>query len=216
MALAGQAQSVVDTTHQKVKEPIDWKPSLVRLGYDMGGLGLSAVGSGHVRLEGMAEIDISNWFAVVEGGYQSTQRGLNYTYQSSGTFWRIGADKNLTPKLPGGHVVSFGFRYARSSFQETFEYGGFNTSNPSLTAGWLEMTSGIRMKLWRQLYMGYQIRLRGFKRTSDDLGPLQTYDIPGFGRNKKSGLTVRNGGVGFNYYVYWTIPYRQKQLESAD
>ena len=139
-------------------------------------------------------------------------RGQDYGYQSAGRYWRIGVDKNMAPQLPDGHVVSVGFRYARSRFDEELTYAGSTWRNDRMTAAWLELTAGIKVRLWRQLFMGYQLRLKSFKRLSEEQGAIQTYDIPGFGRNKKSGQSVRNGAVGFSYYVYWTIPFREKQV----
>ncbi len=205
------AQSLPDSVTVKDKEEIDWTPSLVRFGYDLGSTALTLASSPHQRQEIMAEMDFGKWFFVGEIGSQAIERGEVYNYRSAGNYGRIGLDKNLTPKLPGGHVVSAGFRYAFSNFRETMDYAGLRVENSDLLATWMEVTTGIRMKLWKQLYLGYQLRLRGFKRISDEEGKLQTFDVPGFGRNKRSGTTVRNGGVGFSYYVSWTIPFREKE-----
>lgn len=208
VGLTLSAQSPADSV---AKEKIDWKPSMIRIGYDLGSAALTLSTPSHFRQEVMTEIDFGNWFFVGELGRQSTIRGKDYSYQSEGNYWRVGFDKNLTPKLSGGHVVSAGFRFARTSFDDALDYETYSVSNQSLTAGWVEFTTGIRMKIWRQLFLGYQLRLRGFKQLSEEEGSLQTFDIPGFGRNKRSGNTVRNGGVGFSYYIYWTIPFRDKQ-----
>jgi hypothetical protein len=206
------AQVAPDTASFQPKEKVDWKPSLIRVGYDLGSTALTLTSSTHQRQELMAEVDFGNWFVVGEVGAHSINRGDGYDYSSVGNYWRVGLDKNLTPKLPGRHIVSVGFRYASSGFDEALDYAGYSFRNANMTASWVEITSGIRMKLWKQLYLGYQLRLRGFKRLSSESGELETFDVPGFGRNKRSGNTVRSGGVGFSYYIYWTIPFREKEL----
>jgi hypothetical protein len=208
------AQKTSDSLRRPPKEPIDWKPSMFRAGLDIGGMGMTLVTEHRTRYEGMLEMDLGKWFLVGEMGSQSIERGEDYHYRSSGNYWRIGVDKNLTTKLTEGHAVSFGLRYARSQFEEQYEDSGLSAQNLGMSAGWVEITTGIRMRIWNQLFMGYQLRLKGMKRLSNENTSLQTYDIPGFGRNKKSGQTVRTGGVGFNYYIYWTIPFREKKVLS--
>ncbi|MFT4738256.1 MAG: hypothetical protein ACJAZM_002844 [Cyclobacteriaceae bacterium] len=202
----------ISSKETKVKKPRDWKPSMIRIGYDLANQANSLVNPDRSGFQGIAEVDFDRFFVVGSFGQATIRRGENYNYQSQGSFWRVGIDKNLTTALTDRSVYSFGFRYARSRFDESIDMldGSSVVSNSALTASWVEITTGLRVRVWKELFMGYQIRLRTLKRLSDELGPLQTYDIPGFGQNKSSGNTVRNAAVGFNYYVYWTIPFRDK------
>ena len=207
-------QASPDSIRKPYQEPIDWRPSRIRFGVDIANLTNSLIDPDISSFEGMAEIDFGNWYFVAETGSKTILRGVDYAYKSVGDYWRVGADVNMIPSSPGRHVLSVGFRYGRSHFDEQLfdPTQGIRVNNANINASWIELTSGLRMKLWRQLYLGYQLRLRGFKSLSDESGDLQTYDIPGFGRNKKSGTSVTRGGFGFNYYVYWTIPFRDKKI----
>ena len=213
-AQATSAKEQADSVKKSQKVPIDWNPSLVRFGGDIASLATTMLDNNRAVAEGMAEIDFGNWFLVGEIGRESILRGESFSYDSKGNFWRVGADVNMIPFSPDRHVFSVGFRYGQSTFNETLidPLQSFSTSNLNLKASWLELTGGLRMRMWKQLYMGYQVRLRGFKRLSDEETMLQTFDIPGFGRNKRTGTSVRNNAFGFNYYIYWTIPFREKKI----
>lgn len=206
--------TTTDSIRQPVKIPIDWKPSRIRFGGDVAALTSTLLDNNRSIGEAMAEMDLGNWFIVGEIGRESITRGESFTYTSTGNYWRLGADVNLIPSSLSRHVMSIGFRYGRSTYDESLSdfSNGINVINPTLNAGWIELTGGLRARVWKQLYLGYQLRLRGFKRISDEDTVLQTFDIPGFGRNKRTGTSVRTNAFGFNYYVYWTIPFRDKKV----
>ncbi|MDH5610376.1 MAG: DUF6048 family protein, partial [Cyclobacteriaceae bacterium] len=153
------------------------------------------------------------------------QRGQSFDYRSQGQFWRVGLDKNYMAGSREGNVVSLGLRYAEAQFSDQIRYladslylnGAYQPAfpielnNAQLKARWLEMTAGMQVKLWHHLSVGYQFRYRFAKKvTGDDW--LEPYDIPGFGRHKKSSTLVKKNTVGFTYYLYWTIPFREKPL----
>ena len=50
---------------------------------------------------------------------------------------------------------------------------------------WAELTSGIKVKVWKYFWLGATARFK-FGLDLDGNGPLQSYDVPGFGRNINS------------------------------
>jgi hypothetical protein len=70
-------------------------------------------------------------------------------------------DANLLKKDPEKNMVFMGFRYGRSSFQESTTltisdpYFGSSqqTLNNTATAGWGELVGGLRVKVWKGFWM---------------------------------------------------------------
>ena len=60
------AQEVSDSLRKPPKEPIDWQPSMLRVGFDVAGMGMALATSDRSRTEGMIEMDLGNWFIVSE------------------------------------------------------------------------------------------------------------------------------------------------------
>ncbi len=199
--------------------PKKWVPSHVRIGAN----GLRLIGSGvsefKTSYEGMVEIDFHKYFLVFEYGHERNARRESFEYNSKGDFFRIGIDQNTIPYNKSGDVLSIGLRYAQSSYTDniTFEHSTLSGTvitqmeNANLTARWMELDLGLRAKVLKNLTMGYQIRGKLFKSISGE-GQLETFDIPGFGRHKKNGREIKRNTVGFDYYIYWTIPLRQKYI----
>lgn len=163
-------------------------------------------------------------FLIVDAGYSSTTRERNaednlrnISYTNVGTYWRLGFDYNLLHKTftDRRNALLLGFRYARANFSQEATYSaistpwGFNgtpalplfseTLSDRLNYRWMEMTTGLRVAVWKELYLGYTFRIKfaGQSGTPDRLLPNE---IPGFG-------TVRsNVKLSFNYHIYYRIP----------
>ena len=65
------------------------------------------------------------------------------------------------------------------------------------------MVTGLKIRVVKQLYLGFTLRYKLFMSTSgaEDLRP---YYIPGFGKN------IGTSAFGFNYYVSYRLPFRKK------
>ncbi|MEJ0054218.1 MAG: DUF6048 family protein [Bacteroidota bacterium] len=102
-------------------------------------------------------------------------------------------------------------RYGHSSFNESailnVNGGAFGTTQKSLTnsavtASWGEVTAGLRVKIWKEFWMGYTARMKFLPATRGDT-ELKAFDIPGYGLNG-SGFYW-----GFNYQVFYRIPIKK-------
>lgn len=143
-----------------------------------------------------------------EFGTQKTERGENYDYQNSGQYFKIGPEINLLKKATDGLEMTFGLRYAQSTFDNSLRYDindifgtRINLVENDQSTQWMEITTGLSSKIGKRITMGYTVRykIRRKPLASDQLLP---YDIPGFGRRDDS------NEVGFNYYIGWLIPLR--------
>ncbi len=192
---------------------------MFRLGINGSRIIQSGISDFRTSYEGMAEIDLHKYFIVFEGGYEINDRKESFNYRSEGSFIRVGIDQDLIPYNIHRSVLSFGVRYAFASFEDriSIPVNGltgpitYREENQNLSATWFEMTLGLRAHVFKNITMGYQIRGKFFKALQGE-GELETVDIPGFGRHKKNGKEILRGTVGFDYYIYWTIPFRKKYI----
>ena len=152
-------------------------------------------------------VDYGNWGRT----YDLPNAGK---YENHGTYWRVGGDINLLKKDPDRNMFFVGFRYGRSSYNElativlTDKYFGDiqkQISNDAVTAGWGELIAGIRVKIWKEFWMGYTARMKFAPSVKGD-DEIKSYDIPGYGQN------VKGFYWGFNYQIFWRIPFvKQKK-----
>jgi len=145
-----------------------------------------------------------------EYGAQRMERGTNYnyTYISNGQFLRIGPAINLLKNATDGLEMTFGLRYAQSTFDNSLRYDTqdvfgsvISIEENNQNTRWMELTTGLSAKIGKRITMGYTVRYKIQRKplNSDQLLP---YDIPGFGRRDDS------NEVGFNYYIGWLIPLK--------
>lgn len=162
----------------------------------------------------VADAELKNYYPTVEiGSWQRDVMLTNGQYTNTGTYWRVGVDVNLLKKDPMKNMFFFGLRYGRSRYDEaldytieTKEFGIVNQqlTNNNLTSGWLEMTTGLRVRVLKNFWMGYTGRIK-FAASWDEDQQLQTYDIPGYG------LTFKKPWWGFSYYLLFNINMIKKK-----
>ena len=139
----------------------------------------------------------------------------NGEYQNSGTYFRIGADVNFLRKDPDHNMFFLGVRYGFSSFHESLTYHetlplyGYvphTVSNPSVTGNWAELTTGLRVKVWKQFWVGYTARMKFAATTKGQTPDMSPYDMPGYGPVQQAPWW------GFNYQVFWRFPIRKEKV----
>jgi hypothetical protein len=193
-------------------------PLQIRAGFDLVGPGIYIYDNEKLSLEGYISFDKSEKLSfVLEGGYvdyKYTQ--YNYEYLSNGFFTRAGADFNLLKpdisksKYWAGVGLRYGISFYTSEtplFQHENYWGTVTSSIPSKksTGHFIELTPGFRTEIFRNMSIGWTIRLKmlisggGTK----DLKPIY---LPGFGNAGK--LTA----VGVSYYISFNIPYKTKTV----
>jgi hypothetical protein len=193
-------------------------PLKIRAGFDIIGPGIYMSEKKNLNMEGFLSFDKNEKMAyVIEGGYLSYKYSqYNYDYTSTGAFTRLGVDLNLLKpdKALGKYWAGIGLRYGLSHFSSATSslnyenyWGELTSSIPSknMTAHFLEVAPGVRAEVFKNLSMGWTVRLKlllsggGGK----DLRPIS---IPGYG----NGGRITNAGI--SYFITWNIPYKTKTV----
>jgi len=186
-------------------------PTGIRFGTDLISLAKIPLADQFDGWEVSADIDFYKYYLTVEyGSWERTIIGTDKGYSNTGNYFRVGADVNLLLKDPDKNMFFVGLRYGRSTYDEQLYYtvddavfGSNSTAlnNLGMTSGWAEATLGLRVKIWKELWMGYTARLK-VAPSVDTGGGFIVYDIPGYG------LASKRSYWGFNYQLYWRIPVR--------
>lgn len=220
LCFAFQAKGQVIETDSIPKGKM-WIPTHIRIGTDLVSLGRTGFSDFTEMWEMQAEVDLYKFYLVFDYGHQnyrvnqdSTTRSQYLKYLSSGYYWRLGLDANVISYDRYGGDFSLGIRFGSTRFEERM--GGtknvdgwglydFYYTNPNASANWLELTTGIKAKVWKGLTMGYTLRLKFAANLKGD-DEIETYWIPGYG------LASRNSNWAISYYVYWTFGWKEKYL----
>ncbi|MBX2947347.1 MAG: hypothetical protein KF725_16075 [Cyclobacteriaceae bacterium] len=186
-------------------------PTGVRFGVDMISIIRTPIEPKFSGWEAAADIDFDRYYLVLEAGRWSRDLSSeNDTYSNRGNFWRAGVDMNFLKNDPERNNFFLGLRYARGSFSEqlitrvndpVFGEGIIQNENIDVGASWAELTTGLRVRMFSVLWMGYTIRYKFGLNTNESSG-LVPYDVPGYGR------TDKNTTWGFTYYVLVRVPFK--------
>ncbi len=158
-----------------------------------------------------AMLNIKNkYFPVVEIGYaEASQSNSNGAlFSTAGLYQKIGLDfRLLKPKVETVKMSNFvlgGIRLGMSSFNYSFTnvelkdnyWGGseiINKTNIHTTQFWFELTAGLRIPIYKNIYVGWNVRNKHLFRNPKD-GEETPWFIPGYGINDTSAW-------GFSYIV---------------
>jgi hypothetical protein len=77
-------------------------------------------------------------------------------------------------------------------------------SKPGMSANWYEANFGMKIRVWKDLYLGWAGRIKFAKKVSANDTSFDTYYIPGYG------LADSDSRWGFNYQIFYRIPFREK------
>lgn len=141
-----------------------------------------------------------------------------YQYDTRGNYFKVGVDVNFlkdkeaNTRFAKDNVLFWGLRFANSSFSAnaTFDleddlgvWGDIpvNEHHDKLSAWWIEMVAGIKVEVIKNVFLGYTMQFRFLKNFSQETS-LVPYDVPGFGSGN------RNNIFGFDYYVFYRIPFK--------
>ena len=187
-------------------------PTGIRFGTDVIHLVKTRAQNNFNGWEMVGEADFSRHILAVE--YGMWRRDLvadSASYGNSGRFWRVGIDVNFLPNDPDRNVFFLGARYGRSVFSESMAIDRFdpiwgqhtdNFYNTDTRASWIELTAGLRVKIWKVFWLGYTGRFK-FALSTNGAEDMLPYDIPGYGNTNKETTW------GFNYYLMVRVPLRK-------
>ena len=206
-ALAAAAQPA-DT----LKPGKSFLPTGIRVGTDILGLARTAYDETFDGWELNADVDFYRYYLAVDYGYWArdyvADDGL---YSNGGDYVRLGADVNFLKNDPEKNMFFFGMRYGRSTFSEYLTvqkidpvWGPVNSTltNSNINAQWFELTTGLRVKIWKMIWLGYTARLK-FALSTDDTPDMLPHDVPGYGRADEDSYW------GFNYQLFIRFPVRK-------
>jgi hypothetical protein len=218
----GQAKKLRDTLQLALDTIKQYRyvPTGVRLGTDVISLAKTQFQDNFSGWEVNADVDFYRYYLAIDYGHW----GRNYeyldtansaanssTYANKGNYWRVGVDVNFLKKDPERNMFFIGLRYGRSNFSEQSTVSVYdpvwgqidrNFTNDDMKARWFELTSGIKVKIWKMMWMGYTARFKFGLKTDKDRAML-AHDVPGYGR------TDKESAWGFNYHIMVRIPIRK-------
>lgn len=188
-------------------------PTGVRLGTDLISLVRPSFDDSFNGWEVNADVDFYRYYLAVDYGHWERNwiSEGQAAYSNNGNYWRVGADVNFLKKDPDRNMFFLGLRYARSRFSDqmavTSEDPVFGSStelvgNQNVPASWVELTTGLRVKIWKIFWLGYTARLK-FGLNMPDTPDMAPSDVPGYGRADKESYW------GFNYQLFIRIPTRK-------
>ncbi|MBS1680259.1 MAG: hypothetical protein JST48_00960 [Bacteroidetes bacterium] len=218
-SLAQDAEQKPDEKKEKLP-PKDFSPTGFRLGTDLIDLIKTETGSTFKGWEVNGDVDFANYYLAVDVGSWAKDLQLgNGNYSNSGNYFRMGVDINLLGKDPDKNMFFFGFRVGHSNFSESLNYtatssayptvpytvypsANYVLSNGNVKGGWAEVTTGLRVKVWKGLWMGYTARLKFAPSTKGGVA-ISPYDMPGYG------IVSRAPWWGFNYQMFWRFAWKK-------
>ena len=164
------------------------------------------------------DVDLGKFYFAVDVGQWARSYDIGYGnyghYDNDGTYFRVGLDINFLKTDPDRNMFFLGLRYGRSFYNESatlvfpaddFFPGSVEyLQNSGVTAGWGELVTGLRVKIWKELWLGYTGRMKFAVNTKGDT-QFKSFDIPGVGAN------ADDLAWGFNYQVFWRFGVVKKK-----
>lgn len=195
----------------------------LRIGIDISKPIRSFLEDDYQGLELLADFRISHnvYIAGALGNEEKTTQEDNYNFTTSGSYLKVGLDWNTYENWYGmENIINLGFRVGASTFSQTLNsYQIYNTNQyweeiqsgitgedmlgeySGLNALWAEIVLGIKVELFRNVFMGASVNLN-YLINNNEAGNFPNLFIPGFNK-------VTDGskfGVGYNYSISYLIP----------
>lgn len=180
-----------------------------------------------IELVGDYRLTKKHFLAAEIGSEDKTTEDDRLNTTTKGTYLKVGFDYNVYENwLDMENMISVGLRGGFSTFnQELNSYKIYN-SHPyweempwinsgetfnGLTAAWIEVVAGVKVKLYNNIFVGFSLRMNTLvfeKKPSENFENLY---IPGFNRTYAG-----NFGAGFNYTVTYFIPLYKKTVKPKE
>jgi hypothetical protein len=172
------------------------------------------------RFEASVAVDVSLWqrlFPVVELGVMTVnQKQDTYHFEATGGFAKVGFNYNFLnfkTDRKYDHIVYAGARYgysytgyqlsdAQISNEYWQESGVYSTGKRGAHFGWLEIQAGVRVQVYKSLFMGVALQIKTFGHYYQQSAYYPTY-VAGFGVNSEA------TNFGFLYHLCYQLPYKK-------
>lgn len=211
VVVVGYAQAQGDTVRTDTKRN-RYLPTGIRLSTDLISLGKNYFQDDFNGWEVNADIDFDRYYLVFDyGTWGRDFLAEGSVYSNDGTYWRVGVDVNFLTDDPDRSIFFLGARFGRSVFGEQLTvmrvdsvWGNLDREfvNTDAVGRWGELTTGLRIKIWKFIWLGYTARFK-FWLNTENTPTMLPHDVPGYGR------TDRESYWGFNYQVLIRIPVRK-------
>ena len=189
-------------------------PTGIRIGADLISPVKTQFQSNFSGWEVNADVDFYRYYLALDyGSWSRTFASDSGDYANDGTYWRVGIDVNFLLKDVDRNMFFIGARYGNANFSENLSVYAYNQftklhenlayTHSGVNARWFELTTGIRVKIWKVIWMGYTARFK-FGLKYDNTENIIPADVPGFGRTNKDSYW------GFNYQIFVRIPVRKQ------
>lgn len=220
-----QTPSEADTVDREKMEA-DFLPTALRIGPAINSLIQTGIDNNGTYYGLQADLPIQRFMVSVEYGHADLTRQNEagvpeqevFSYSSSGDFYKLGIDANLLRDKQTGDfdarndVIYFGLKYALSVIDDQvsfrtgdnfWETSSIDQRNENLRVYWIEMNAGMKVEIFRNVFLGYTMRYRFGQRYSNR-SSLVPYRIPGFGKGEDE------TNFGFDYYIFYRIPFKKQ------
>ena len=214
------------TAQEKITDSIAVKDSLpvkterygLRVGVDLYKLARSVYDENYTGLEFTGDYRLTKKFYLAGeiGNENKTTEEDQLNFATKGTYFKVGFNYNGYENwLDMENLVYVGMRYGVSSFSQ--ELNSYKIYNPNvyfgeqeeiilgkkfngLTASWIEVVAGVKVKVFNNFFVGFSARLNRIV-SSKEPENFENLYIPGYNRTYNGEF-----GVGFNYTVSYFIP----------
>lgn len=217
-----------EPSDKQVKDSLEYKQSYgIRVGVDLSRIIRSSLDENYTGLELVADYRLTQdlYIAAELGNEDLTQQEDLYNFTTSGSYLKLGVDKNTYANWYGEqNLIFYGGRLGFSTFDNTLNNyqifdnnrywspDGFATGSETpeefngRTAAWIEAVLGTKVEVLPNIYVGASVRL-GFLFTDAQDGRFPILYVPGF--NKVTWDS--KFGIGYNYSISYFIPLYKKK-----
>ena len=201
----------------------------VRVGVDLFKLSRGFYDSNYKGIELVGDYRLTKkYYAAAElGSENKTTVDDRLITTTKGTYLKVGFDYNFYENwLDMENIISIGLRGGFSTFNQELNSYKIYDANPywgelpwqnsgksynGLTAGWAEVVTGVKVKVYNNIFVGFSLRMNMLlfdKKPGDNFENLY---IPGYNRTYAG-----NFGAGFNYTVTYFVPLYKKVVKPKE
>lgn len=183
-----------------------WDPVMRAFGQHYGLVGFSAGLNLHNRYRPIVEVGLGNASYTPDDG--------NYTYKGkTAPYFKIGMDYNFLYNSNPDYEAYAGVRFGFSNFKYELtdvslnssywqETSRFDIPSQSVSASYFELLFGIKVKVWRNIALGWTLRYHSIMNNGNPRYGDAWY-IPGYG--------TRGGSWAGGFSVYYTLPLNKRR-----
>lgn len=199
----------------------------LRVGVDLFKLTKALYDSGYKGIEFVGDYRLTKkyYLAAELGSEDKTTDDDRLNTTTKGSYLKVGFDYNAYENwLNMENIISIGLRYGASTFSQDLNTYKIYNPNPywgevppitsgksynGLTASWIEVVAGVKVKVINNFFVGFSLRLNRLVTEKKPAADFQNLYIPGFNRTYDGPF-----GAGINYTVTYLLPIYKKKIKA--